>query len=137
MKKSRFYTPVSILTICLLGTIALFHFHRENSTSGITISSDFKTMTCSPNIKIEKTKNIDYYLKNPLHFYDLRSQICTYDEIFDGYALDRVHLLKFSDRVLESPLVARYDIAQYFYHRIIEVNPDDAMSLYLKKYKLE
>lgn len=111
----------------------------KTDTSGIEISNNFTNMKCDPNIEIIKTNNTQsfYFDKSLPYQTNLKETICTFDKIFDGSDEDRALLYGFIDAKLEWSFVARHDIAQYFYWRIIASNPDDALSQYLKKEKIE
>lgn len=131
LKYMPFYLVVLIALPKVLGT------YLEIQTTEITVTEQGTVLSCASDITIQKANDITDYNQHVAPSEGLQSQICTFDRIFSGSDSDLAHLFKFSDDVLESPLVMRPDIAQYFYGKIIAANPDDALSTYLKIYTLE
>lgn len=137
MENSRFYykvcTGLGIALICfILQQLYL------NNTSGITISSDRKNLQCDKSISINAIRSVTQYYNDPaIEASDLKSRICSFDAAFDQSLTDRSHLFHFGQSHLEWMFINRHDIAQYFYHRIIDADPDDALSTYIKNHKLD
>ncbi len=120
----NYYLSISIRIIIVVAILFIFIGIR-NDTSGIRVSKDYSTLTCNSKIKVDSDENI-------------QSQICTFNHILNFTSNeDRASIVNFSQKTLEFPLVGRYDVAQYFYIKVIEGNPDDALSIYLKEYKVE
>lgn len=135
LPKNRFSFYLTRMGIVLLLVAALFFWN--NQTFGISVSEDGQALICSTAIPLQRAENIDFYYRHIPPDQGLRAQICTFAKAFDNSDADRAHLAAFSMRILEFPLVGRWDIAQYFYRRIVAANPDDALSLYLRTYKLD
>lgn len=138
-KMTRFSSKKNYLHLFILlfflwiGQKILFSY-IENDTSTIIVSLDYSNLTCNSKITIQDINNVDDLDHTN---YSLESEICTLNHIKNMRSpKNRAYLVYFSKHILESPLINRHDIAQYFYRIIINEDPNDALSLYLKKYEL-
>ncbi len=128
----RFYFTRMSLVLIVIAAILYF----QNNTSNITVSNHYEKLDCATSIHLQQAESIEDYTQNVAPNKGLAAQICTFNQIFNGKDIDRIHLLKFSEERLDDLFLGRPDIAQYFYRKIIAANPDDTLSLYIKTYKL-
>ncbi|MEM6781018.1 MAG: hypothetical protein AAF569_04060 [Pseudomonadota bacterium] len=141
MKISKFINQywIFLLLISLVAWVKISHIFIYANTFGITVSKNYESLVCDESIEPINSLSIDTFLKKDRHNYktNFKTDICTMDKIFDGSDTDRSILFSYSDNIYEFWTVGRWDIAQYFYRKIIESNPDDALSEYIKREKLK
>jgi len=116
----------------------LWDGYKNLRTSGILVSEDYSTLTCSPDIRIIPSKNALDYQNRTISGNNttVKNDICTLDQVFDGSKEDRYVLHSYSERVLDFWVYNRPDIAQYFYRKVIEENPNDDLSKEIIKNKI-
>lgn len=137
------YWFVSLFLLFLIGgKIAYIAFY--SNTKDIKVSDDYSKLYCAPDIPIYPASSIQIYLlekpdvkAHPGREIGIAIQICSMDQSFDGSDQDRSLLFNINTGMLEFWTVQRHDIAQYFYRKIIEANPEDALSIYIKREKLK
>lgn len=124
-----------ILALALIASYVSLTFRMN--TRGIVTDEDFETLSCASDIHVLDINSIEAFYKSESEDHGFSSQICSFELAFNGSLEDRVLLFNFSQKLLEFPLVGRRDIAQHFYKKIIKANPDDALSEYLRDFKIE
>ena len=134
-KSSNFYVS-SLLLIIAFAAITLF---VQNNTIGISVSDDYSTLTCTSDISTYDSDSAFDYLVNDIYKYKakVKNDICSISNSYDSSDRDRSILFEYSIHYLEFIGIHRYDISQHFYRKIIADNPNDALSLYLKRKKIE
>lgn len=138
MKKIiRNYWIVLAFVALLLASLTTY-ITKTLNTDGITVSKNYETLHCDEGIKIITAKNSSTYERKDIlkHKTTLEDDICSLDKNFNTDKADRVTLFAYSHKKLEFWTVNRPDIAQYFYKKIIEANPNDALSLYIREEKI-
>ena len=135
-------TKVGYIVFIFFFSFWFFYVYNDiksaNNTSGIVISSNYTKIHCGNDVQIIPSKNAyTYYREGVLKFNNsLQDDICTIDRAFDKSDRDRIILFDYADTKLEFWMSDRLDIAQYLYRKIIDTNPNDALSLYIKEEKL-
>ena len=119
----KFYQSVFLMLGAALIASGISIYHRNNTTL-IYVSSDFLRLSC-PDLSVTHPNIVTH-------------RICSFDQRFNlDNEAQRAEAFELSIHLLEFSLVMRHDIAQYFYRKIIDGNPDDALSVYVRKYKIK
>ena len=138
-KLYKFFTGYgyAVLFIIIAMSLTAHNMFKDTNTSGIIVSTNKSELICDNNIKILNITSIDHFFRDfhKIESISLSSQICSFDKAFQNTPLDRAHLFKFSEKVLNLWTINRPDIVNHFHRKLINSEPDDALSKYIKNYK--
>lgn len=132
LQKRKYYAYV-FLCLCIALSASYVSIRIKTSTAGITVNES--VMTCENTIKVKIEKSIAG-LQPSLSSLNFESQICSYDLAFNSGDKDRAYLFELAQK-MDFWLFDRPDLAQYFYRRIVNANPDDALSVYILQEKIK
>lgn len=134
---ARYYLRVFIILCAALAASWVALSLRTDTSWIAPVSEGDTALSCGREIVIPQFKSVSAYYEETSGDESLQTQICIFDAVFDGSDEDRAALVYFSQNILEFPWPGRHDIAQHFYRRVIAADPDDALSAYLRLYKLD
>lgn len=130
---------VCLFVIFCWGGLTYLNIKYQSNTDGIIVSESGSALDCNESIKIIPTDNIKTYYERDRRKQGttLKNDICTFDKVFDQSDTDRSYLFNFTNKALDYWAVNRPDLSAHFYKKIMNANPNDALSLYIKKEKLK
>lgn len=93
---------IAFFFVLLFAASKIGSIYMNTNTSGIHVKPQLNSLDCASEIKLSSLPNVTaHYTSSNHEDFGFKSQICTFDKVFNGSDADRVHLYAFSHKMLE------------------------------------